>query len=173
MMLQGVHNCTVQGEGDERQYYLAPSARVFFTQNAVKAQVSYQWNGIRYVMPQKHLCFWPFLETCISYALRILNAKLNALRCKVVCILLGVPTLRPCAARCKRARLQRLQNAPLGNPWLRASLGGKLREDAIAKCNSILGIVLGEHSLWGKAYAIPTTYKPRGAPRRVVFRQWE
>ena len=55
MILQGVRFCTIQGEDDEEQYYLAPSARVLVTQNAVKAQVSYQWNGIDYVMPQKHL----------------------------------------------------------------------------------------------------------------------
>jgi hypothetical protein len=46
VVLQGVHSCTKRGESDERQYYLAPSARALVTQNAVKAQVSYQWNGI-------------------------------------------------------------------------------------------------------------------------------
>ena len=87
------------------------------------------------------------LEACISYALRILNAKLNAWRCKVVCMLSSVPTLCSCAARCKRARLQGSRNAPL------ESLGNVLHSEGsserrlLLSATHFLGFVLGELSL--------------------------
>jgi hypothetical protein len=130
-----------------------------------------EWHRLRDATKAFIHAFGLLLETCIGYALRILNAKLNAWRCKVVCTLSSVPTLRSCAARCKRARLQELQNAPLG------SLGHVLRSEGssertlLLSATHFLSIVLGELSLWGRAYALPNTYKPRGALRRAVFWQ--
>jgi hypothetical protein len=42
LLLYGDNNMCFQGEGDEEQYYLAPSARAMVVHKAVKAQVQYQ-----------------------------------------------------------------------------------------------------------------------------------